>query len=191
VNRESIQKVIQQAISVLDKGGVILYPADTIWGIGCDAMQPAAIRRVYEIKGRSYAKPLILLVADFDQLYRVVSGVHPRVDTLLQLHERPLTVIYPQTSEPFCHLAAVDGSIAVRIVKSGFCHELLTEFGGPLVSTSANQAGIPSPSDFGSISSDMIREVDYTLPAFTERGITGNPSVIARYDDNGELDFIR
>ena len=191
MNRETIQKVIEQAIYSLQKGGVILYPADTIWGIGCDATDQEAVQRVYAIKGRAHTKPLIVLVSNLDQLYEVVKTVHPRVDTLLHFHERPLTVIYPKAKELYSHLAAPDGTIAVRIVTSGFCHELLHAYGKPLVSTSANHSGEPSPLKFGNISSDIISAVDLTLPAFTERDLTGRPSVIARYDENGELDFLR
>jgi L-threonylcarbamoyladenylate synthase len=191
VNNETIQKIIDQAVSILREGGVILYPADTIWGIGCDAGNREAVKRVYEIKGRNYNKPLIILVADIAQLYEVVTGVHPRIDTLLHVHERPLTVIYPQVKENYRHLAAEDGSIGVRVVKSGFCHALLESFVKPLVSTSANIAGSPAPTKFGTISSEIISSVDFTLPAFTEKEMTGTASVIARYDANGELDFIR
>lgn len=191
MNREFIQKVIHQAIFVLQKGDIILYPADTIWGIGCDASQKDAVKRVYEIKGRNYTKPLIVLVADRDQLFDVVAGVHPRIETLLYFHDRPLTVIYPKAREEYQHLAGENGSIAVRVVKSGFCHDLLEAYGKPLVSTSANLSGSPSPVKFGSISSEIISGVDYALPAFTEKDLTGSPSVIARYDENGELDFIR
>lgn len=191
VNRESVQKVVEQAISVLSSGGVILYPADTIWGIGCDPVYPEALNKIYKIKGRSYDKPLILLVADIPQLYEVVADVHPRIDTLLQIHERPLTVIYPKAKDKYRHLAAADGTIAVRVVKSGFCHYLLMQYGHPLVSTSANISGTPSPTKFGTVSSEIFSEVDYSLPAFTEKDITGTPSVIARYDENGELDFLR
>ncbi len=191
MNRETQGKVIEQAIYVLHQGGVILYPADTIWGIGCDAVDKDAIKKVYAIKGRAYTKPLIVLVANLEQLYAVVKTVHPRIDTLLHYHERPLTVIYPQALENFSHLAASDGSIAVRIVTEGFCHELLTAYGNPLVSTSANLSGDPSPLKFGNISSDIISRVDFALPAFTEKDLTGRPSAIARYDENGELDFLR
>jgi L-threonylcarbamoyladenylate synthase len=191
VNRETIQKVIEQAIYTLQKGGVLLYPADTIWGIGCDATDKQAIQQVYSIKGRSYNKPLIVLVSDLDQLYDVVKNVHPRVDTLLHFHERPLTIIYPGAKEAYRHLAGPDGTIGVRIVTSGFCHELLVAYGKPLVSTSANLSGEASPVKFGNISSAIISAVDLALPAFTERDLTGRPSVIARYDENGELDFLR
>lgn len=191
VNRESLQKIIDQAVLVLNEGGVLLYPADTIWGIGCDATNKDAVKKIYTIKGREYNKPLILLVHDLSQLYQVVPAVHPRVDNLLHFHERPLTVIYPATREPYCHLSAADGSIGVRIVKTGFCHDLLESFGKPLVSTSANISGTPSPTKFGTISSEIISNVDLALPAFTEKSMTGTPSVIARYDANGELDFIR
>lgn len=191
VNKDSLQKIIDQAVIVLQNGGVILYPADTIWGIGCDATHQEAVKKVYEIKGRNYTKPLIILVSNLAQLYEVVTSVHPRIDTLLHFHERPLTIIYPAAREPFHHLAAEDGTIGVRIVKSGFCHDLLETFGKPLVSTSANISGAPSPTKFGTVSSEIINKVDYTLPAFTEKELTGIASVIARYDANGELDFIR
>ena len=191
MNREYIQKVLDQAIKVLQQGGVILYPADTIWGIGCDAMLAAAVFKVYEIKGRPQNKSFIVLVSDLDQLYEVASSVHPRIDTLLHYHERPLTVIYPGAKKAYDHLVATDGSIAVRVVKSGVCHELISAYGKPLVSTSANLSGTPSPTKFGSVSSQIINQVDYTFPAFTEKDITGRPSVIARYDESGELDFLR
>lgn len=191
MNKENLQKIIDQAVLTLREGGVLLYPADTIWGIGCDATNKEAVRKVYEIKGRSYNKPLIVLVPSVAQLYEVVSGVHPRIDTLLYFHERPLTVIYPEAREPYRHLAAEDGSIGVRVVKAGFCHDLLESYGQPLVSTSANISGTPSPTKFGTISSEIISQVDLALPAFAEKDMTGTASVIARYDANGELDFIR
>ncbi len=191
MNKESEQKIIDQAISYLQSGCVILYPADTIWGIGCDALNVEAVKRVYQIKGRSYNKPLIVLVSSIAQLYDVVVSVHPRVDTLLSLHERPLTVIYPKAKEAFRHLAAENGSLAVRVVKSGFCHQLIEAFGHPMTSTSANISSSESPTDFGSISTEIIDQVDFALPAFTEKGIQGTASVMATYDDNGELDFIR
>ncbi len=191
VNKAATEKIILQTIEILEAGGVILYPADTIWGIGCDAANPRAIEKVYEIKGRRFNQPMILLVSNLQQLYQVVTSVHPRVDTLLSLHERPLTVIYPSAREPYQHLTGPDGTIAVRIVRFGFCHELIEAYGKPLISTSANQSGEPTPSRFGTISSAIIAQVDMALPAFTEEGITGTASVIARYDANGELDFIR
>ncbi|MEP6647625.1 MAG: L-threonylcarbamoyladenylate synthase [Saprospiraceae bacterium] len=189
--RDHFQKVIDQAIFVLEHDGVILYPADTIWGIGCDALAEKAISKVYDIKGRETQKPLIVLVSSLEQLYDVVTSVHPRIDTLLHFHERPLTVIYPRAKNEYMHLAAKDGSLGVRIVKSGFCHELITAYQRPLVSTSANRSGEPSPTKFGSISSQIISLVDFAVPAFAEKDITGTPSVIARYDENGELDFLR
>ena len=188
---ETILKAIEHAVNVLAEGGVLLYPADTIWGIGCDASNVDAVNRIYDIKGRSSIKPFIVLVPDIEQLFQVAATVHPRIDTLLFYHERPLTVIYPSATHAYSYLAAKDGSIAVRVVKSGFCHELLTAFGKPLVSTSANLTGEPSPTKFGSVSSYIIDKVDYALPAFTEKDMTGIPSVIARYDKNGDLEFLR
>ncbi len=191
MNKESEQKIIDETIRYLDRGCVILYPADTIWGIGCDAEDTEAIRKVYDIKGRSYDKPLIILVSSIAQLYEVVESVHPRIDTLLTLHERPLTIIYPKVKPAFQHLAAKDGTIGVRVVKSGFCHKLIEAYGKPLVSTSANISSAPSPTSFGTISFEVINQVDYALPASTEKDMLGIPSVIAKYDANGELDFLR
>lgn len=191
MNKEYVQKVIEHAVNVLQRGGVILYPADTIWGIGCDATDQVAINRIYDIKGREKQKPLIVLVSDLEQLYDVAATVHPRVDTLLHFHERPLTIIYPAAKSEYEHLAALDGSIAVRIVNSGCCHQLISAFGHPIISTSANVSNAESPVRFGSVSSQIISQVDYAFPAFTEKDITGRPSVIARYDENGELDFLR
>lgn len=191
MNKETLQKILDQAVVILREGGVLLYPADTIWGIGCDATSQEAIQKVFEIKGRDYHKPLILLVSSISQLYKVVPTVHPRIETLLAFHERPLTVIYPAVHPTYQHLAAKDGSIGVRIVKSGFCRDLIEAFGHPLVSTSANLSGEPSPTKFGSISTEIINRVDHAVPAFTEKGLTGIPSVIARYDANGELEFLR
>ena len=191
MNNETLQKIYAQAVLMLRQGSVLLYPADTIWGIGCDATNKEAIKRVYEIKGRDYTKPLIVLVSSIEQLHQVVPAVHPRIETLLHYHERPLTVIYPAASKAYSHLAAGDGSIGVRVVKSGFCKELLDAFEAPLVSTSANLSGEPSPTKFGTISSGIISQVDYAVPAFAEAGMTGVPSVIARYDVNGDLDFLR
>lgn len=170
---------------------MLLYPADTIWGIGCDATNQEAVQRVYSIKGRAFNKPLIVLVASLEQLYDVVKHVHPRVDTLLHFHERPLTIIYPGAKEEYRHLAGPDGSIGVRIVTAGFCQDLVAAYGRPLVSTSANLSGEVSPVKFGNISSAIISAVDFALPAFTEKDLTGRPSVIARYDEQGELDFLR
>lgn len=191
MNRETIQKVIEQAIFTLQEGGVLLYPADTIWGIGCDAANQDAVSRVYSIKGRDFKKPLIVLVSSIEQLYDVAKHVHPRVDTLLHFHERPLTIIYPAAKEEYKHLAGEDGTIGVRVVTAGFCQDLLAAYGKPLVSTSANLSGEPSPVKFGNISSAIISAVDLALPAFTEKDLTGRPSVIARYDEQGELDFLR
>jgi L-threonylcarbamoyladenylate synthase len=191
ISRETIQLILQQTVSALEKDGVILYPTDTIWGLGCDAISKKAIEKIYIIKGRGYDKPLIVLVSSFTQLYQVVRRVHPRVDTLLHYHERPLTIIYPQAQEPYRHLAARDGSIAVRVVESGICHHIIESFGKPITSTSANLSGQPTPLKFENINLELVRMVDYTLPAYMEKDMSGKPSAIARYDANGELEFIR
>lgn len=143
------------------------------------------------LKGQPGGKGLIVLTASISQLYEVVGDLHPRIDTLLRHHERPLTIIYPGARPAYRHAAAADGSIAVRVVRAGFCRDLLVTYGLPLISTSANLAGMPAPTTFGTISSALLQAVDMVVPAIAEKGITGIPSVIARYDPNGELDFLR
>jgi len=191
MNRISLQEVIRQSMEALSAGGVLLYPADTIWGIGCDATLPESIKRVYAIKGRDFQKPLIVLVHNLDQLYEVVARIHPRIDNLLHVHQRPLTIVYPEARPAYQHLAAPDGSIGVRLVRPGFCQDLIKAYGKPLVSTSANVSGEASPTRFGTVSTSIIHQVDYVVPAFAEKGITGAPSVVAKYDQQGELDFLR
>jgi L-threonylcarbamoyladenylate synthase len=191
VTRISLHEAIRQACEVLARGGIILYPADTIWGIGCDATDAGAIRRLEAIKERGPGKGWITLVHSLEQLYDVVARIHPRVDTLLHHHERPLTVIYPEARPAYRHLTAEDGSLAVRVVRPGFCKDLLEAYGRPLVSTSANLSGMPAPTAFGGISTEIIRQADYSVPAYFDKDMTGMASVIARYDPQGDLEFLR
>lgn len=191
MTQHSLHEILAQSVDILKKGGVLLYPADTVWGIGCDATQPEAIEKVIEIKGRNNQKPFILLVSDISDIKKVARTIHPRVETLLSLHTRPLTIIYPEARKEFSHVANANGSIGIRVVNRGFCHDLIKQFGSPIISTSANFSGSPTPLRFGSIDSDIIQKVDFTVPAIFEKGLTGKPSQIASYDKHGELTFLR
>ncbi len=180
-----------EILTVLRKGGVILYPTDTIWGIGCDATQEEAVEKILNLKNRKSDKGFVLLVDSIEMLKNFVDHVHPRVETLLSFHDRPLTVIYEQGVGLASNVLAADGSIAIRVVKDAFCRELIHQLGKPLVSTSANVSGAPFPAHFGEINSDVIEKVDFIVKYKQDNKEKGEPSVIVRLNKDEELDFIR
>jgi len=182
---------IGQITSTLSNGGIILYPTDTIWGIGCDATNPVAVERVFKLKNRPPAKSFVLLVDSIEMLKEYVNHVHPRVDTLLHYHVRPLTVIYDQARNLPQNVIANDGSVGIRIVQDVFCRELIRSFGKPLVATSANISNEPSPTCFGNVSSEVIQGVDYVARHRQNDTSQGEPSVIIKVDNEGEIEFLR
>ncbi len=181
----------QQAAQVLTRGGIILYPTDTIWGIGCDALNESATDRIFDLKQRPRHKPLILLVSSITMLKRYVHQVHPRLETLLSFHRRPLTVIYPDPNRLPDFAKGPDGSVAIRVTKDCFCRNLIKELDRPLVSTSANFSDDPAPEHFGSISSDLITKVDYVVDYKRDETSPGEPSAIVRLSEKAELIFLR
>ncbi len=184
---ESFDKLM----SALSSGGLVLLPTDTVWGIGCDATSTAAVDKVYELKNRPKDKPLIVLVDGLEMLKDYVVHVHPRIETLLIFHERPLTVIYDEAKNIAPNACAKDGSIGIRIVQDEFCRKVITAFGKPLVSTSANVSGQPFPGNFGEISSDILMGVDFVSKIKQSEKERKEPSVIVKLAENGELEFIR
>jgi len=176
---------------VLTDGGIILYPTDTIWGIGCDACNAHAVEKIFELKKRDRSKPFILLADSVQMIQEYVAEVHPRLDTLLSFHVRPLTVIYEGARNLPPNLIAADGSIGFRIPQDNFCKALIKSFGKPLVATSANISNEPFPTNFGTISSEVIQGVDYVVKTHSEAHMDSNPSVIVKISAKGELDFIR
>jgi L-threonylcarbamoyladenylate synthase len=161
-----------EILTVIRNGEVILYPTDTIWGIGCDATNEKAVERIIDIKSRRSDKGFVVLVDSIEMLKKFVKHVHPRVETLISFHERPLTVIYDEGKGPFCR-------------------ELIKQFGKPLVSTSANISGEPFPAHFGEISSEIFEKVDFVVKYKQDSKDQGEPSVIVRLNEQEELDFIR
>ena len=182
---------IGQISSILSDGGIMLYPTDTIWGIGCDATNPVAVERVFKLKNREQSKSFVLLVDSIEMLKEYVNHVHPRVDTLLHFHVRPLTVVYDQARNLPQNVIANDGSIGIRIVQDVFCREIIRSFGKPLVATSANISNAPSPTCFGNVSSAVIQGVDYVARHRQNDTKQGEPSVIIKVTNGGEIDFIR
>lgn len=182
---------LDKAIDVLKSGGVILFPTDTIWGIGCDATNSTAIARIYKIKKRPADKPMVILADSTAMIKRYVKGIHPRVETLLSFHERPLTVIYPARNLLPGQLISENSTVAIRIPEDPLCIVLIGRLGVPVVATSANVSGDPFPKGFGEVSSTIIKQVDYVMKHRQEEKVTGEPSVIARFNKRGQLQFLR
>ena len=154
---------ISHALEVLRAGGLILYPTDTIWGIGCDATNPTAVERVYQLKGRDHSKSLIALLGNENQLVAYVNEVPEVAYQLIEYTERPLTIVYSGAKNLAPNLIADDGSVGIRIVNHVFCDPLLQRFRKPIVSTSANLSGQPAPKNFADISDEIINQVDYVV----------------------------
>ena len=182
---------ISEISRLLLEGGIICYPTDTIWGVGCDATNPAAIERVTLLKGRAPEKGYVLLVADIEMLKRYVPKVHPRLETLLSFHQRPLTIIYDRSTGLPAVAKAPDGTVAIRVVQDEFCRELITHIDRPLLSSSANKSGQSYPPTYGSISSEILGGVDYVVKYRQDSKEQHEPSSIAKLDRHMELEFLR
>lgn len=194
--------VINEAVEVLRKGGVILYPTDTIWGIGCDACNEEAVEKVFKIKRRSGAKSLVLLASDLDMVAKYVKEIPSIAIDLVEVNDAPMTIIYPEGQYLAPNTVAEDGSVGIRIpyVEEGqtaensgaaFCRELVRRLRRPLVSTSANISGEPSPASFAEISEEIRSAVDYVVSKCYDRASTGKASQIIKLGLGGEVEIIR
>jgi len=154
---------IEKSLKVLKRGGIILYPTDTVWGIGCDATNPVAVERIFTIKQRNEKQSMLCLVDGFDMLATYVDDVPGIAIQLMKEAVKPLTMIYLRAKNLAANLIAGDGSIGIRIVQEPFCLQLIKELGKPLVSTSANISGEPTPGIFGEISGKIRTTVDYIV----------------------------
>jgi len=182
---------IDSIANTLDKGGIILYPTDTIWGLGCDATNPKSVERIYEIKKRPMERPFILLVNDIGMLRKYVPKIHPRLETLLAYHERPLTVIYQQVKNLPKIVRGEGDSVAIRITLDEFCRQIISKLGRPIVATSANLSDHPHPSHFGDISSEIIHQVNYVVKYRQDKKRSGELSQIVKLSSKAELIFVR
>ena len=198
---------INKALEVLRKGGIILYPTDTVWGIGCDATDPVAVSKVYEIKKRSDSKSLVLLASDMDMICRYVKEVPEMAIQLVEVNDKPMTIIYPdavagpapadgvmpqpcRTCLAF-NTVAEDGTVGIRIPMMDFCQQLVSRLGRPLVSTSANISGEPTPKRFSEISPAILEAVDHTVDSSLEAGSTGKSSSIIKVGLDYSIEIIR
>lgn len=182
---------IRQAVEVMNKGGIILYPTDTIWGIGCDATNPEAVKRVYDIKHRNDAKALITLIDSEAKLEAYVTNVPEVAWQLIEVAEKPLTIIYDGARNLAPNLLAEDGSAGIRITREEFSKNLCMRMRRAIVSTSANISGEPSPKCFADISPDIINAVDYVCTSRRNEDKNPPASNIIKLGAGGEVKVIR
>jgi L-threonylcarbamoyladenylate synthase len=182
---------VAKALKVLREGGIILYPTDTIWGIGCDATNTEAVKKIYRLKQRDEAKSMIILLDTDNKLESYVSDVNPLAYDLIEYAENPLTLVMPGAKNISPALISGDGSIGIRIAKHQFCQQLIQQLRKPLVSTSANVSGKPSPQYFSQISQEIIDGVDYVVDLEQHSVEIKNPSTIMRLAPDGKFEFIR
>lgn len=182
---------LDSAVKTLEKGGMLLMPTDTIWGIACDACDEKAVQRVRDLKKRDISKPFIVLVDSVEMLKKYVQHVHPRIQTLLSYHHRPLTVIYDKAKNLAINAIASDGSVGVRIPEDDYCRDLIRELGRPIIATSANVSNEPFPSNFKSISTTILEGVDHIATHRKEELSEHEPSVVVKMSERGELVFLR
>jgi len=195
--------IIQEAVKVLRDGGVILYPTDTVWGIGCDATNEQAVARVFDIKRRSEAKSLVLLACDLDMVAKYIKEIPSIAIDLVEVNDAPMTIIYPGAQYLAPNAVAADGSVGIRIpladeaaqpgklTAGAFCRELVRRLRRPLVSTSANISGEPTPEDFSEISEEIKSAVDYVVPKPFGAGASGRSSQIIKLGLGGEVEILR
>ena len=205
--RKNQTEIIAEALAVLRDGGLILYPTDTVWGIGCDATNPAAVAKVFALKRRPDSKSLVLLASDLDMVARYIKVIPPIAVDLVEVNDRPMTLVYPgaicgrkpaegEEARAERHLLAwntvsEDGSVGIRIPMMDFCRDLVARLARPLVSTSANLSGEPSPHVFAEISQEIRDGVDYVVEPYLEKGSTGLASQIIKVEVDGQVTIIR
>jgi L-threonylcarbamoyladenylate synthase len=186
-----IDQETQKCLPVLQSGGILLYPTDTIWGIGCDATSQEAVDKVYLLKRRVESKSMIILLDSFRRIREFVAVIPEIARDLVSNNELPLTVIYPGAKNLAPGVIADDGSIAIRIVRDPFCRKLIRAFGKPIVSTSANISGEAPPLTYKHISRAVTGGVDYIVDPSLARITSEKPSRIIKLETNGEFRIIR
>ena len=201
------EEIIKKAVSVMRDGGVILYPTDTIWGLGCDATNPDAVQRIFDIKHRPDSKSLVLLAADLDMVARYIKTIPNIAIDLVEVNDKPMTLIYPgaicgkkpaegekaasDKSLLAWNTVAEDGSVGIRIPMMEFCTAMCRKLARPVVSTSANISGEPSPKVFADIPQEIVSAVDYVVPRYLEKGSTRLASQIIKVGLRDEVEVIR
>ncbi len=192
--RRKITKLMNnnnQISKILEAGKIILYPTDTVWGLGCDATNPSAVAKIFQIKQRSETKSLIVLVDSVSMLQHYVTEIPERVLCYIETLKCPTTIIYQYPKYLASNVVATDNTVAIRIVQDTFCQQIITNFGKPIVSTSANISGETTPQYYQMISPEIIAKCDYVVPHRQDETIIRNPSRLIRFDRNGEIEILR
>jgi len=182
---------VRKAKECILSGGVLLYPTDTIWGIGCDATHPDAVQKVYAIKQRSDQKSMLVLMNGISMLSKYLDQIPDKAVEIINAAKKPTTIIYPGATNLAKNLVAEDGSVGVRITRDPFCRKLLEELGKPIVSTSANLSGDPAPSTYKAIDARICEGVDLVVDWRRDEDTLPAPSTILRIDNKGEILVIR
>jgi L-threonylcarbamoyladenylate synthase len=190
-NVKMINSEVTKAEEIISTGGIILYPTDTIWGIGCDATNARAVQRIYEIKQRSDSKSMLVLVPGVEMLRSFVESIPDKALELIFNTTRPTTIIYPGAINLAPNLLAVDGSVGIRVTSDDFCRKLIEKIGFPIVSTSANISGNPSPDTFSSIEDNILDQMDHIVKWKQDEKTPSAPSTIIRIDKKGRSAILR
>jgi L-threonylcarbamoyladenylate synthase len=187
----NFQADLEPALQVLNSGGLILYPTDTIWGIGCDATNAAAVQRIYELKQRPGTKSMIVLLADEKDLLQYVAHPDPGIHDYLKKTKKPTTIVYEGAIGLADNLVGADGTIAIRVIKEQFCRHLIKRFRKPVVSTSANLSGDAAPGCYHEISPVIQKEVEYIVKYRQEEEAKHSPSAVVKWNKDGSITIIR
>ena len=182
---------VRKAVDQLSQGKVILYPTDTIWGIGCDATNPLSIEKIYRIKLRSDKKSMLVLVSDLEMLKVYVNEIPDRALEIIHSAKKPTTIVYPEALYLASNLVGEDGSVGIRVSSDPFCSRMIKAFGKPVVSTSANPSGEPSPGIFSEISPKIIHQTDHVVDWRQDETTTAAPSSVIKIDSQGNSIILR
>lgn len=185
-----MQKQLEESLLNLKKGKLLIYPTDTVWGIGCDATNFEAVEKIFQLKQRVDSKTMICLVNSIQMLNQYIEKVPETAYTILKYATTPTTIIYDRPLGVSENLIAADNSLGIRMVQTGFCGELLKRFKKPIVSTSANISGHPTPKTYKEIETDILKGVDYIVNLKLENALA-KPSSIIKLSHNGEVRVIR
>ncbi len=185
-----LNQEIQNTLEVLQNGGIILYPTDTVWGIGCDATNEEAVAKIYKLKKRAETQSMIVLVNSDKMIHNTFKEVPDVAWQIMDLSEKPTTLILDKPQNIAKNLIATDNTLGIRLVKDSFCFKLLEKLRKPLVSTSANISGKPTPMTFSEISKEIINGVDYVVNLSREKKC-GNPSTIIKIALDNQVKVIR
>lgn len=186
-----MQEEIKKALDVLYNGGVILYPTDTVWGLGCDATNEKAVQRIFDIKKRADAKAMLVLIDNPGKLQSYIEEVPDMAWDLIEVAEKPLTIIYPNAKNLAKNLIADDKSVGIRVTNEAFSKTLCMRFKRPVVSTSANVSGEPTPANFSQISDEIKSAVDYVVNVRQNETAQPNPSSIIKLGIGNTIQIIR